>query len=110
MREVKLTNGKTITVRGLRRSEIKRLSEYGIGYMRCDILSLPKEKQDPAIDAVLATQFTDADLGDLENPDLMKVFNGIIKGTYSSEDEEKNSLRSGPNDQTAPDGSTAEHA
>jgi len=107
MREVKLSNGKTVTVRGLRRSEIKSLSKYGIGYMRCNIFDLPEDKREEAIDAVVDTQFKDQDL---ENADLLKIFNQIIKESFSSEDEEKNSLRSGPNDQTAPDGSTAEHA
>ena len=107
MREVTLSTGETVTVRGLRRSEIKSLSKYGIGYMRCNIFDLPEDQKEEAIDAVVDTQFKDQDL---ENADLLKIFNQIIKESFSSEDEEKNSPRSGPSDQTAPEGSTATHA
>ena len=107
MREVTLSTGETVTVRGLRRSEIKSLSKYGIGYMRCEIFDLPEDQKEEAIDAMLDTQFKDQDL---ENADLLEVFNAICKETWSSKDEEKNSLRSGPSDQTAPEGSTATHA
>ena len=62
MREVKLSNGETVNVRGLRRSEIKSLSQYGIGYMRCEVYHLKGEDQDKAIDAVLATQFKEGEL------------------------------------------------
>ncbi len=109
MREVKLSNGETVSVRGLRRSEIKSLSQYGIGYMRCEVYHLNGEDQDKAIDAVLATQFKEGEL-EVENSDLLEVFNAICKETWSSRQEEKNSLRSGPSDQTAPEESTAEHA
>lgn len=110
MRVLKLSDGTLVPVRGLRRSEIKALSHYGVGYMRCELFALPKDQQDQAIDAVLATQLIDAELDNLTNAEMMAIFNGIIRETYSAEDEEKNLSGSGPNDQTPSDGSTAEHA
>ena len=110
MREVTISSGKTFDIRPLTRKEIKTLAEFNIGHLRCDILQLPGEKQDQGIEAVLATQINLPQLDDLSNPDVLKLFNGIIAETYSREDEEKNSSRSGPNDQTPSEKSTADNA
>jgi len=110
MREVELSNGKTITVRPLKAREIDELAEYGVGCMRCEIFKLPGEKLDEAIKAMLHTQFEPGERAELPNPDQRKIFKAICNETWSSEEEEKNSSRSGPSDQTAPDRSTAKHA
>lgn len=110
MREVTISTGRTFEVRPLTRKEIRTLAAYNIGHLRCDILKLPGEKQDEGIEAVLATQIDLSRLDDTSNPDVLKLFNGIIAETYSRGDEEKNSSRSGPSDQTPEEKSTAGNA
>lgn len=107
MRDVTLSDGTVVTVRGLRRSEIKALAEYGVGHMHFDIASLPKEKRDEAFNAIIDTQFAGQDL---ENADLLTLFDEISKETYSSGGEEKNLSRSGRSGQTPNEQRTAEHA
>lgn len=95
MRTVKIPNCE-IEIRGLKRKEIKTLKEFG--YFRSRF-SLPGEDADPdtldaAMDAVIDKVLTPEDIEALEDCEprwTSEVWLAIIKETYGSVDEEKNS-------------------
>ena len=102
MREVKLSDGRAVTVRALKRGEVRKLEPLGINAASFNV---PRESFTQVLDGVLATQVDDIDA--LSMPDCRALFFGILPETYSDKAEEKNSLPSGPSDQTASDETTA---
>ncbi len=97
MREVSLSNNETRTVRPLTRKEMKQVAHLGIDAYGFH----PEQGQfDDAFDALLHTQFDDADLENLSFPDTRELFFSILAETWGAKAEEKNLSGSGPSDQT----------
>ena len=93
MRTVSIPD-RDIEVRGLKRKEIKGLKEYGYHRSRFTPPADDPDALDEAMDAVIDKVLTKDDLKALENCEprwTSEVWLAIIKETYGSADEEKNS-------------------
>lgn len=99
MREVELQSG-TVTIRALTRGEIRGGRQFGLGYAGP---ALTMENFDAACDYCLGCQILDAELDALPAPDVQALFRALIAETWGAPVEEKNSLRSGNDSQTAID-------
>ncbi len=98
MREVKLSDGSMREVGPLTRRQMKEFKKLGIDARG---FAPTNEQFDEAFYAIVHTQFNDADVDDLTFPDIRELFYGIVAETWGSREEEKNSSRSGPSDQTS---------
>ena len=96
MRTIKIP-GRDIEVRGLKRKELKPLAQYGYHRSRFVPLTgddVPPESFDEAVDVILDKILTKEDLEALDDCEprwTNEVWLGIIKETYGSPEEEKNS-------------------
>ena len=97
MREITLSDGRTVTVRPLTRREMRTGKQYGLFALHFE---LKKETSSQAFDFVIGTQFGEERLENLPHPDLKRIFEGIFAETYSLPGEEKNSPTSGPGART----------
>jgi len=96
-REVEVGNRK-ITVRSLTRKEVKALKKEGF-----DIGNLKKEEVDDLLDAVFPMVLSPEEVNLVENSPYRvctQVWTAVIKETYGSAGEEKNSSASGNGSQT----------
>ena len=82
--------GRDIVVRGLKRKEVKQLkNEYGI-----NLSGLRLSQADEAADKVFELVLAPEDIEYLDeqcNAESVRVFNEIMKATYGSGEEAKNS-------------------
>ncbi len=89
MREIKISEGKTIEVKALTRGQVKKLREKGF-----NPISLTKEQAEDAMDETF-TMALDADtitaLDDEPYPVSLAVWRAILAETYGAPAEEKNS-------------------
>jgi hypothetical protein len=103
MREVKLSNGFKIEVRGLLRRELRALKADGM-----DPAALSMNIADEALDRVFALVLApdvQKMLEDMPNSDSMRIWRGVMTETYGAgEEEEKNSSPAG-NGKPMPSGS-----
>lgn len=82
--------GHRYSVRSLKRGEIRELREKH----DISLSGLTMEKADEAVDMVFDLVFSEEEkilIHDLENPSAMKLWREILKETYGSPGEEKNS-------------------
>ena len=114
MREVDMSNGTVVSVRGLMIGEINDLARQGLPITRWGIDFDPRA--DPAAaDELFNTLLPLAIDGEVNADELtpmdeQRIFMALIRETYGSRDEEKNWLRSGNGSQTESESSTADHA
>lgn len=89
MREVKITDSKTIEVNALTRGQIKELRKKGF-----NLMALANEQAEDAMDAALAmvlgADTIDA-LDGLPYPKTLEVWRAVLIETYGEPAEEKNS-------------------
>lgn len=91
MREVTI-NGRAFELHPLKRGFLRQMRKDG---MPLDLL--PVEKSEEAMDRTLEEALTEDEFtatNEMDNPDCIKLFRGILRETFSSEDEEKNSSTS----------------
>ena len=99
MRQI-ITEKKTIDIRPLTRAEIRGGREFGLGYTGP---ALTIDNFDVALDYCLGLQMDVDDMDMLTVPELQACFRALIAETWGVPVEEKNSLRSGNDSQTAID-------
>lgn len=90
--------GKVMSVRGLKRKEIKVLKKKGF-YLN----NLKIEQIDDALDLVFGMLFSKKDIELIEDSTYAvgnRVWMAILKETFGAEDEEKNLPKSGTGSQT----------
>ena len=96
MREVILSNGKSVNVRPLTRGQIRAMEPLGVtaaGFVG----NLTAENYGAVLDAVLATQAVPPEeLDALSIPDCRELFSAITAETWGKKEEEKNSPTPGP--------------
>jgi hypothetical protein len=89
MRQVTLSDGTVLEVRGLFRKEVREMKEKGM-----DPGGVTPERAFDALEHVLALTVPDsamrARLEDLPNADSMRIWRGVMRETFGSEDETKN--------------------
>ncbi len=87
MEKIIKTSQGDITVRGLKHREIKAIRNSGY-----DLANIPKEKSEEFVDAVLGLIFPDAlFLEELYEHEYLNLINEVMKLTYPSEEQIKNS-------------------
>ncbi len=106
MRELEL-NGHVFEVRGLKRRELRELAKFGMHPTR---YSVSEENFDDVMYAALDMVFPPATVDELENMDMLNLFEALIQETYSGGGAEKNSPRSGNGGQTETGSSIASDA
>lgn len=97
MRNVEV-EGEKISVRGLKRKEVKALKKKGF-----DIGELKVEQVDDLLDLVFPMIFSKKEIELIEDSpykNCTHLWTAIIAETYGSEEEEKNSPKSGAGSQT----------
>ncbi len=104
MREVE-AGGRSWTIRPLKRKEIKQLRVNG---MRLPVpaYEVADEACDAALEIVLDPEVFKAEYYELDNPEVLKLWKGLLMETYpyiAAKDEEKNSAKSGAGSQTKKD-------
>ncbi len=107
MREIKI-NGRVFELNPLKRGFVRKMRNDG---MPLDLL--PYETSEEAMDLVLAEALTEDEFAatdEMKNPDCIKLFRGILRETFSSEEEEKNSSTSLDGSMTPSDESTVSPA
>ena len=88
MRQVTLSNGLVLEVRGLTRREVREMRGAGM-----DPGAITGEKAFEALEHVLGLTTTEAvreQLEDLPNADSMAIWRAVMKESFGSEDERKN--------------------
>ena len=89
MREITLSDGKTYTIKPLTRKQMREMAHLGVSPrgFRPDA-----DQFEEAFDAMLRTQVADLpSIDPLPYPDHEKLLVSLIKETWGSEEEEKNS-------------------
>ncbi len=89
MRDVKIDDTLTMSVRGLTRNEVKNFKETGFNLANPD-----PETADGMLDMILETTLTEEQvkiLGDKPYRCTTDVFKAVMKETFGAPDEEKNS-------------------
>ena len=97
MRDIEIAN-KVLSVRGLKRKEIKKLKKDGI-----NLGDLKLEQIDDVLDTIFPMVFSKKDVELIEDAaykESVKVWTAILEETFGSKDEEKNSPKSGAGSQT----------
>jgi len=97
MREIEIA-GKVLSIRGLKRKEIKSLRKKGF-----EISALKIAQVDDLLDDVFPMIFNEQDVELIENSTYKegtKIWTAILKETYGNKDEEKNLPTSGDGSQT----------
>lgn len=89
-----------IAIRALTRGEIRGGRQFGLGYAGP---ALTMENFDAACDYCLGCQVSDSELDAIPAPEVQALFRALIAETWGAPVEEKNSLRSGSDSQTAID-------
>ncbi len=98
MREETIEN-KIFQVRGLKRKELKQLRADKI-----DLNDLDATRAEEVMDIVFAIVFTPeqiAEIDEMENKYAIRLWIAVLKETFGSGEEEKNSSGSGNGSQTA---------
>ncbi len=88
MRDVKIDNTLTLSVRGLTRNEVKQFKKEGF-----NVSSPSPETADDMLDKLLETALTEEQvtiLGEKPYHCTTDVYKAIMKETYGAPDEEKN--------------------
>ncbi len=88
MRDVKIDDTITLSVRGLTRNEVKQLKKEGF-----NLMNPAPETAEELLDTVLETTLTDEQvtiLGDKPYRCTTDVFQAVMKETFGAPDEEKN--------------------
>jgi|GEM_PF-1241049 len=107
MRE-KTINGRVFELNPLKRGFLRKMRNDG---MPLDLL--PVEKSEEAMDLILEEALTEDEFkatDTLDNPDCIQLYREILRETFSSPDEEKNSSTSPDGSMTPGDESTASPA
>lgn len=92
MREITI-NGVEFEIRPLKRKEVKEMRKKGM-----PLTTLSPDLAEQAMESVFEMVFTPEQIeiiDELDNPDSLKLWNGILKETYGDKGEEKNLKRSG---------------
>ena len=101
MREVKLSNGNKIEVRGLTRKERRSGKKFGFGPIFYDFVN---GDANMAYEYACQCQNIDADSLPDDDPQIdAKIFRAVLDETYGNKEEEKNSPASGNQGRTKSD-------